>query len=302
MSAYHKPVMLKECLQGLAINPKGVYVDLTFGGGGHSRAILEHLDGGRLLAFDQDADAKANAEDIRSPSFTLIESNFKFLKRYLRVNGIAKVDGILGDLGVSSHQIDDAERGFSTRYDANLDMRMDRQLEVTAEKVINTYPEAMLHKVFGMYGEIRNAKTLASAVVSARVNRPIRTVADFKEILGRFAKRGKEFRYYAQAFQALRIEVNQELKALEEVLGQSAEVLGEKGRLVIMSYHSLEDRMVKNFINKGKVQGELEKDFYGNVLKPLKAVNRKPIMASEEELQSNNRARSAKLRIAEKID
>lgn len=293
--------MLQECIEGLNIKPNGLYVDLTFGGGGHSKEILKHLESGHLYGFDQDKDAVKNAEGLDPNKFTLIEGNFRYLKRYLKAYGVKQVDGILGDLGISSHQIDDGERGFSTRFDAELDMRMDQSADVTAKTVVNNYSTDALHKLLGMYGEVRNAKTLAAAIAAERINKEIKTVEDLKRILSRFAKRGKENRYYAQVFQAIRIEVNEELKALEEVLVQSEEVLKEGGRLVIMSYHSLEDRMVKNFMAKGKVQGELEKDFYGNVLKPFNAITRKPIEASEEELKINNRARSAKLRIAEKI-
>lgn len=298
---YHNPVMLSECIEGLAIKSDGVYVDVTFGGGGHSKAIVEKLDKGKLYAFDQDADAQTNAEDINKSSFTLIASNFRYLKRYLKMYRVTQVDGILADLGISSYQIDNPERGFSTRFDADLDMRMDQSGNLTARDVVNTYSEAELHQVLGMYGEVRNAKTLAAAIVSARTNKTITTVNDLKSILERYAKRRKEFRYFAQVFQAIRIEVNEELKALEEMLEQSAELLKPGGRLVVMSYHSLEDRLVKNFINKGDFRGKEEKDFYGNVLKPLAAINRKPIEASEEEIKENNRARSAKLRIAEKI-
>lgn len=301
MTNYHKPVMLAECLEGLDIKTNGVYVDVTFGGGGHSSAIVEKLEEGKLYAFDQDADAQSNAATIKKSSFTLITSNFRYLKRYLKMYRVTEVDGVLADLGVSSHQIDNPQRGFSTRFDADLDMRMDQSSDLTAKEVVNTYSEGDLHRVLGMYGEVRNAKTLASAIVSARTNSPINTVNDFKAILEKYAKRGKEFRYYAQVFQGIRIEVNEELKALEQMLEQSAEILKPGGRLVVMSYHSLEDRLVKNFINKGNFRGKEEKDFYGNVLKPLKAVNRKPIEASEEEVKENNRARSAKLRVAEKI-
>lgn len=219
----------------------------------------------------------------------------------MKLYRIKQVDGVLADLGVSSHQFNKAERGFSTRFDAELDMRMDQHAPVTAKEVINEYSESDLHKIFGLYGEVRNAKTLASAIVSARAASPINTIGELKEILARFAKRGRENKYYAQVFQALRIEVNEELKALEEALLQMEEVIKPGGRLVVMSYHSLEDRLVKNYINKGKLDGEEEKDFYGNVLKPFKSVNRKPITAEEEELENNNRARSAKLRIAEKL-
>jgi len=301
MSEYHEPVMLQQCLEGLAIKPNGIYVDLTFGGGGHSKAILEKLTDGKLLGFDQDQDAEANAESIDHPGFEFVQANFRFVKKYLKLYRIKQVDGVLADLGVSSHQFNKAERGFSTRFDAELDMRMDQHAPVTAKQVINEYSEADLHKIFGLYGEVRNAKTLASAIVSARATSPINTIGELKEILGRFAKRGRENKYYAQVFQALRIKVNEELKALEEALLQMEEVIKPGGRLVVMSYHSLEDRLVKNYINKGKLDGEEEKDFYGNVLKPFKAVNRKPITAEDDELELNNRARSAKLRIAEKL-
>jgi len=284
----------------MEIKADGMYVDVTFGGGGHSRAILKKVKEGKLFAFDQDEEARLNAKDITQSSFTLIASNFRYMKRYLKMYGVTEVDGILADLGVSSHQIDAADRGFSTRFNADLDMRMDKSAEVTAQDVVNEYREGELHRIFGMYGEVRNAKTLAAAIVSARINNPIKTVDDLKTILNKYAKRGKEFKYYAQVFQAIRIEVNEELKALEEMMEQSVELLKPGGRLVVMSYHSLEDRIVKNFINKGKVYGEVEKDFYGNVLKPLSAVNRKPIVATEEEISRNNRARSAKLRIAVK--
>lgn len=300
MTSYHKPVMLQECIEALSIREGGVYVDVTFGGGGHSRAILEHLGEGRLYAFDQDSDAKKNTEGIDHKGFTFVAANFRYLKRYLKMYGVTGVDGVLADLGVSSYQIDEAERGFSTRFEGELDMRMDRNASKGAKEVVNTYSEKDLHKVLGMYGEVRNAKTLASAIVAARTNKPIVTSGDLKEVLVSFAPRGKENKYYAQVFQALRIEVNEELKALEEMLVQAGEVLNEGGRLVVMSYHSLEDRMVKNFINKGNVQGNEEKDFYGNLLRPLMPVNKKPITASAEEVAANSRARSAKLRIAEK--
>ncbi len=298
--SYHNPVMLDECIEGLTINPEGVYVDVTFGGGGHSKAILKKLTTGKLLAFDQDEDAKVNAEKIDNRSFTFIEANFRHLKRFLRLHGIKAVDGVLADLGVSSHQIDTAERGFSTRFSADLDMRMNINSSLTAKDVVNDYSEQELHRVLGMYGEVRNAKTLAASIVTARGNQPIETIDDLKAILERHAKRGKEFRYYAQVFQAIRIEVNDEMKALEEMLAQCAEILKEDGRLVVMSYHSLEDRIVKNFIAKGKVYGEVEKDFFGNLIRPLEPINRKLITASEDELKLNNRARSAKLRIARK--
>ena len=300
MTSYHKPVMLQECIEALDIKEGRIYVDVTFGGGGHSRAILEQLENGKLYAFDQDSDAEQNTEVIDHKGFTFVAANFRYMKRYLKMHGITGVDGILADLGVSSYQIDEAERGFSTRFEGELDMRMDRNAPKSAKEVVNTYSEQELHKVLGMYGEVRNAKTLASAMVAARTNKPIVTSGDLKEVLGRFAPRGRENKYAAQVFQALRIEVNDELKALEEMLVQAGEMLNVGGRLVVMSYHSLEDRIVKNFINKGNVQGNEEKDFYGNLLRPLKPLNKKPITASEEEIALNNRARSAKLRIAEK--
>ena len=299
--SYHKPVMLRECLEGLNIRPDGIYVDATFGGGGHAKAILEQLNGGKLVAFDQDEEAKAEADKIKSSSLIFCEANFRYLKRYLKLNGISKVDGVLADLGVSSHQIDSPERGFSTRFDGPLDMRMGKAGGVTASTVLNDYSEPNLHKIFGMWGELRNARTVAGLIARERVTKPFERTEDLKRALAGVAPRGKENKYFAQVFQALRIEVNQEMKALEDFLHQCGEVVGKGGRLVVMSYHSLEDRMVKNYINKGKVFGEVEKDFYGNEIKAFEAVNRKPIEASEEEVKSNSRARSAKLRIAEKL-
>jgi 16S rRNA (cytosine1402-N4)-methyltransferase len=300
-TSYHDPVMLAECLDGLAIQPDGTYVDVTFGGGGHSRAILDRLGPkGKLLAFDQDADARANAEAIQDKRLTFIPANFRNIKRFLRLYGVKQVDGILADLGISSHQIDTPDRGFATRFDADLDMRMNQEATVSAREVINNATEAELHKILGMYGEITNARTVATAIVAGRANRPLRTVNELKAAIQRYAPRGKENKFYAQVFQAIRIEVNEELVVIEEFLTQVPEVLKPGGRLVVMSYHSLEDRLVKNFINKGKFHGEVEKDLYGNELKPLQAVTRKPIEATEEEISRNSRARSAKLRIAEK--
>jgi len=303
MAEYHVPVMLKECIEGLNIKPDGIYVDVTFGGGGHSKEILKHLsDGGKLFGFDQDVDAKANAEIIENRSFTFVQANFRYLKRYLKLHGVRQVDGILADLGISSHQIDEASRGFSTRGDAELDMRMDRSAAKSAKTVVNEYEERELHKILGIYGEIRNAKSVAAAIVSQRFSKPFQTTFDLIELLKKFAPRGKEFKYYAQVFQAIRIEVNEEMAVLEDFLSQSAEVLKPGGRLVVMSYHSLEDRMVKNYINKGKVFGDVEKDFFGNELKPFGAVNRKPVTANQQELTENSRSRSAKLRVAERIE
>ncbi|MEO8794164.1 MAG: 16S rRNA (cytosine(1402)-N(4))-methyltransferase RsmH [Daejeonella sp.] len=299
MSEYHQPVMLQECIEGLNIKPDGVYVDVTFGGGGHSKEILKNLNkNGRLLAFDQDADAQKNLPN--DDRLTFIDQNFRYLKNNCRLQGAMPVDGILADLGVSSHQFDQPERGFSIRFDADLDMRMDQSTNLTAKEVINTYSEEKLHKIFGIYGEIKNAKSLAKEIVTVRLNGPIDTVADLKLALLKLIPKGKENKYLAQVFQALRIEVNQELEALQEFLEQTVEVLKPGGRLVVMSYHSLEDRLVKNFISKGKFKGEVEKDFFGNQLKPLVAVTRKAVTATEDEIKLNNRARSAKLRIAER--
>ncbi len=297
---YHIPVMLAECLEGLAIKPDGIYVDVTFGGGGHSRAIVERLDTGRLFGFDQDDDARANAAGLDPSKFTFVQANFRHIQKFLRVYGIKKVDGILADLGISSHQIDTPGRGFSTRFEGDLDMRMNNKAELTAAEVLNTYSEADLHKIFGMYGEIKNARTAAQLVVMSRQSSPLKTIQQLKQVLSSIAPRGKEFKYFAQVFQALRIEVNEEMKVLEEFLVQTPDLLNPGGRLVVMSYHSLEDRMVKNFIRGGFIDGHMEKDFFGNILKPLEAVTRKPVEASDEELQRNPRSRSAKLRIAEK--
>lgn len=294
--------MLQQCLDGLNIDPNGVYVDVTFGGGGHSMKILENLREGRLIAFDQDEDARKQAENISSRSFTFCQANFMYMKRYLKLNGITRVNGILADLGVSSHQIDSPERGFSTRFDGPLDMRMDRKISRTAEQLLKESTEENLHKIFGMYGELKNARTAARLIAQHRVNNTLATTSDLKKALQSAAPRGKENKYFAQVFQALRIEVNEEMKALEDFLHQCGEVMDTGGRLVVLSYHSLEDRMVKNYMNKGKVYGEVDKDFYGNEIKPFKAVNKKPIEAGEDEIENNSRARSAKLRIAEKIE
>jgi len=299
MTSYHNPVMLQECIDGLNIRKDGTYVDVTFGGGGHSKEILKHLDkDGALLAFDQDADAQQNLID--DERFTFIDQNFRYLKNFCRLHNAISVDGILADLGVSSYQFDQAERGFSIRFDAELDMRMNQSAALSAKEVINNYSEAELHRIFGIYGEIQNAKSLANTVVTARLNAPIVTVNDLKNAISARIPRGKENKYLAQVFQALRIEVNQELEALKDFLIQSADVLVSGGRLVVMSYHSLEDRLVKNFIAKGKFSGDVEKDFFGNDQKPFDAVSRGAITASEEEININNRARSAKLRIAVK--
>ncbi|MCR9081636.1 MAG: 16S rRNA (cytosine(1402)-N(4))-methyltransferase RsmH [Cyclobacteriaceae bacterium] len=298
-SVYHIPVMLAQCTEGLAIDPNGVYVDVTFGGGGHSREILKHLDTGHLYGFDQDPDAEANIpEDSR---FTFVAANFRDIKKYLRLYGVRQVDGILADLGISSYQIDEPARGFSTRFEGELDMRMNPSQGKSAKDVLNSYSEQDLHKILGMYGEVKNAKTLAQAIVSHRSENLFETTEGLTAFLKKYAPRGKEFKYFAQVFQALRIEVNDEMAALEEMLLGAIELLKPEGRLVVMSYHSLEDRLVKNLIQKGKFQGELEKDFYGNPIRPLEPVSRGAITASAEEIAENPRARSAKLRVAKKL-
>ena len=297
---YHLPVMLNECIEGLNIRPDGTYVDATFGGGGHSRAILSRLGSeGRLIAFDQDADALANALD--DARFTLLNENFRHAKSFLRLHGVRKVDGILADLGVSSHQFDVAERGFSTRYDGALDLRMDQRQELTARDIVNTADEQELTRLLRLYGELPNAYQMAKAIVAARATKSIETTFELREAVSHHLPRGMENKYLAMLFQALRIEVNGELDALQALLRQAVELLNPGGRVVVMSYHSLEDRLVKNFFKTGNFEGVLEKDFYGNPIVPLRVVTRKAVTASEEELQRNNRARSAKLRIGEKL-
>ena len=296
---YHLSVMLNESIEGLNIRTEGTYVDATFGGGGHSRAILSRLgDGGRLLAFDQDADAQANAID--DPRFTLLHENFRYMKSFLRLHGVRSVDGILADLGVSSHQFDVAERGFSTRLEGELDLRMDRRQELTAKDIVNSADVEELTRLLRLYGELPNAYQMAKAIVAARALKAIETTFDLREAVSHHLPRGMENKYLAMLFQALRIEVNGELEALKAMLQQAVELLNPGGRLVVMSYHSLEDRLVKNFFKAGNFEGELKKDFYGNPLVPLKLVTRKAVTAGEEELQRNPRSRSAKLRVAEK--
>jgi 16S rRNA (cytosine1402-N4)-methyltransferase len=295
---YHKPVMLEECLQGLDIQADGIYVDTTFGGGGHSKAILERLPNGHLYAFDQDSDASENAKGWPEERFSFIPSNFRFLSMQLKFRGVEQIDGLLADLGISSHQIDEAERGFSTRFDGPLDMRMDKLQRLSAKEVINKYSSQELHRIFGQYGEVQNARTLADYVVKERSKQEINTTAELIKILEPVAPRGKQFKYFAQVFQAIRIEVNQELGALEDLLTQTVKLIKPGGRLVVLSYHSLEDRMVKQFLQKGKFKGELEKDFFGNVIRPFKPLHSSAIGPSEEEQLANPRARSAKLRVA----
>lgn len=323
---YHNPVMLQECLEGLEIKPDGTYIDVTFGGGGHSKGIWEQLKTGHLIAFDQDKDAEknaeifteANAEDENTAktgdkadssaeasakaerSFTFIDTNFRYLKKYLRLYGITEVDGILADLGVSSHQFDEPERGFTIRAEGELDMRMDQAADRSARDIVNEYSEKDLIHLLSAYGEIRNARTLAQSIVSARMNEPIRTNEQLKTIASKHAPKGREMKYLAQVFQAIRIEVNEELEVLKEFLEQAGEVLKPGGVLVVMSYHSLEDRLVKNYINKGNFKGVDEKDFFGNPIRVLDPVNRKPIVPTAAEIKENSRARSAKLRIGRK--
>lgn len=295
---YHVPVMPKESLEGLAIAENGTFVDATFGGGGHSRLILEALgDKGRLLGFDQDQDALANVpEDER---FTFVQHNFRFLRRFLKLYGIRQVDGILADLGVSSHQLDEGSRGFSYRFDHDLDMRMNQSDGATAADLLNTYLEEDLVRIFSEYGEVRNSKTLAAGIVQARQGKSIRTVGDFLSAIDPLI-RGSRRKYLSQVFQALRIEVNDEIGALQEFLEQSLEVLKPGGRLVVISYHSLEDRLAKNFLRSGNLKGEQEKDFYGNIYRPFKVITRKALLPTPEEITTNPRARSAKLRVGEK--
>ncbi|WP_237274538.1 16S rRNA (cytosine(1402)-N(4))-methyltransferase RsmH [Tenacibaculum ovolyticum] len=294
--SYHNPVLLKESVDALNIKEDGVYVDVTFGGGGHSREILSRLGAnGKLFAFDQDPDAQGNK--IEDDRFVLIGENFRFISRFLRFYGIRKVDGVLADLGVSSHQFDEAERGFSTRFDADLDMRMDQKSDLSAKKIINKYSEERLADVLFLYGELRNARALSKKIIAAREEEEISTSFQLKEVLKEFLPQAKEHKILAQIFQAVRIEVNQELEVLKEFLEQMPGLLSEEGRLSVISYHSLEDRLVKRFIRTGLFVGEPEKDFYGNVSVPLKKVG-KMIVPTKEEIKVNNRARSAKLRAA----
>lgn len=297
---YHVPVMLKECLDGLSIHPDGTYVDVTFGGGGHARAIFEQLSPkGQLIVFDQDPDARANA--WTAPNFHFVPANFSFLKNHLRVMGIKQVDGILADLGVSSHQFDDTKRGFSIRGNEALDMRMNQSGEVTAASILATYSDEQLAKIFRAYGELPNPYKAAVELVKQRKRKAIKTTGQLMEILLPLAPKFKDHKYFAQVFQALRIEVNEEMEVLEKFLLQTEEVICPDGRLVVMSYHSLEDRLVKNIMKRGNLDGSIEKDFFGNVLKPFEEIYRKPIVPSDEEIEMNSRARSAKLRIAKRV-
>ncbi|MES2656709.1 MAG: 16S rRNA (cytosine(1402)-N(4))-methyltransferase RsmH [Bacteroidota bacterium] len=298
---YHNPVMLNECLDALNIKPDGVYVDITFGGGGHSRAILNKLGKkGKLIVFDQDEDAKRNL--ISDERFIFIDQNFEFLKNHIQYQGFDKVDGLLGDLGVSSHQFDEGERGFSIRFDdAKLDMRMSQHQALSAFEVVNNYTAENLANVLYKYGELHNSRKMAADIIAARNGKAIETIGDFKAAIKHLAPKFKDFKFYAQVFQAIRIEVNNELQVLERMLLQCGDIIKPTGKLVIMSYHSLEDRLVKNYMNSGNFLGELDKDFFGNINRPFNPLNKKAIVASDSEQEENNRSRSAKLRVAEKI-
>ncbi len=297
--AYHVPALLEESIAGLNIRPTGIYVDVTFGGGGHSREILKHLTTGRLIAFDQDKDAERNIIDDKR--FTFLNQNFRFLKNNLQFNGIEKVDGVIADLGVSFHQFDEASRGFTFRQDTELDMRMNRGNNVKASDLIARLEENELANLFYEYGELNNSRRIAKEIVAARENKPIVTVNDIKSVIGKLTPAGQEHKFFAKVFQALRIAVNREIEFLREMLLQSLEVLNNNGRLVVITYHSLEDRLVKNFMKTGNMEGEEQKDFYGNLITPFRVITKKGITPGEEEISVNSRARSARLRIAEKI-
>lgn len=296
--SYHVPVLLHESVDGLQIRPDGIYVDATFGGGGHSKEIIKHLQSGHLFGFDQDADAKQNIID--SENFTFVYHNFAYVKNFIQYYNVNQVDGILADLGVSSHHFDDAQRGFSFRFDAPLDMRMDQTVKKSAYNVVNEYDEQELTKVFKTYGEIANARQLAQRIISVRQVAPIRTTDELKTIGQKFCNPLMESKYLSQIFQALRIEVNNEMQALKDFLQGGLSILKPGGRFVVITYHSLEDRMVKNFFKTGNVDGEIQQDFFGNVQAPFQAITKKVIVPTDEEIQRNNRARSAKLRIVEK--
>ena len=299
MQTYHVPVLLEESIEGMNLSPKGVYVDVTFGGGGHSKEILRQMDStSHLYSFDQDEDAEKNI--VNDKRFTFVRSNFRYLYNFLRYYGVEQVDAILADLGVSSHHFDDSERGFSFRFDGKLDMRMNKRSGLTAADVVNTYDEEHLANIFYLYGELKNSRKLASVIVKARNSQPILTIGDFLELVKPLFGKEREKKELAKVFQALRIEVNQEMEALKEMLNSASEVLKPGGRLVVITYHSLEDRIVKNMMKTGNIEGKAEQDFFGNVTSPFKLINNKVIVASDEEVARNPRSRSAKLRIAEK--
>ena len=299
MQTYHVPVLLEESIEGMNLSPKGIYVDVTFGGGGHSKEILRQMDQtSHLYSFDQDEDAEKNIVD--DERFTFVRSNFRYLYNFLRYYGVEQVDAILADLGVSSHHFDDSERGFSFRFDGKLDMRMNKRSGFTADDVVNTYDEERLANIFYLYGELKNSRKLASVISKARSNQPIVTIGDFLNIVKPLFGKEREKKELAKVFQALRIEVNQEMEALKEMLNAATEMLKPGGRLVVITYHSLEDRMVKNMMKTGNIEGKAEQDFFGNVQAPFRLINNKVIVASDEEVTRNPRSRSAKLRIAEK--
>ena len=299
MSEYHVPVLLNESIEALDINPDGIYVDVTFGGGGHSRAILEKLSTrGHLFSFDQDLDAMKNA--FQDDRFTFVRSNFMYLKNFLKYYGVEKIDGLLADLGVSSHHFDDEERGFSFRFNAPLDMRMNKSTSVSAADVLNTYPESKLTNIFSLYGELSNAKKIAHTIVQKRNDNPIVDTNQLLDIVKPYFMREREKKDLAKLFQALRIEVNNEMLVLRKMLNQTAEVMNSNGKLVVITYHSLDDRIVKNFIKSGNCEGDIQKDFYGNIISPFKALNNKVITPSEIEMNANPRSRSAKMRVAVK--
>ena len=295
---YHNSVLLKECIEGLKINPNGIYLDVTFGGGGHSKEILKNLDKGRLYAFDRDCDAQKNV--LSDEKFKLIHANYKNIKRFMRLEGVRKVNGILADLGVSSHQFDVAERGFSFRFDAELDMRMNTSSSLTARQVINNYSEAELSDIFYQYGELRQSRKIAELIIEGRGKKKIHTTNDLISLVENLVSGKRKNQFLAQLFQSIRIEVNNEIDSLKKMLLDGVDLLDGGGRFVVMSYHSLEDRLVKNLFKRGSFSGEINKDFFGNTIKAVTEVNRKVIVASKEEQNRNNRSRSAKLRIAEK--
>ena len=298
---YHIPVLLQECIQGLKIKPEGIYVDVTFGGGGHAKEIYQKINKqGKLIVFDQDADAKKNAWE--APNFYFVPSNFIYLSNHLKAHKFEAIDGLLADLGVSSHQFDIPGRGFSIREDAPLDMRMNQNSERSAFEVVNLDSEDKLISIFRFYGELNNSRALAGEIIRQRASKSIKTTFELMAVLKPFAPKFKDHKFYAQVFQAIRIEVNQELDSLKQLLLQSSELLKPGGRLVVISYHSLEDRLVKNFMKRGSFEGEIQKDFFGNILKPFKELIKHPLVPGEDEIRLNSRARSAKLRIAEKND
>lgn len=296
---YHIPALLEESIKGLKIKPDGIYVDVTFGGGGHSREILRRLKTGKLIAFDQDEDAEANIPDDKKLIF--LNQNFRFLKNNLKFLGIQAIDGLIADLGVSFHQFDEPERGFTFRYDTILDMRMNKRSKVTAANLLKNLSEAELTNIFSEYGELINARKIAHEIVTTRSTKPILKVSDIIDVVGKFAPARLENKFYAKVFQAIRIAVNHEIEYLKEMLMQALEMLNKDGRLVVITYHSLEDRIVKNFMKTGNFQGEEQRDFYGNLITPFRLIEKKGIVPTREEIEENSRARSARLRIAEKI-